>query len=777
MRNRHPARLLLALVCGALLFFLVPVPSFDAPRSDVLLARDRRLLAASVARDEQWRFPDPEVLPERYLAALVQFEDRRFYRHIGVDPLALMRATRDNLASGEVVSGASTLTMQVVRLSRGNPPRTLPEKLLEMILALRLEAACSKEEILALYASHAPFGGNTVGLEAASFRYFGRPPGALSWGEAATLAVLPNAPSLAHPGRGRQLLREKRDRLLERLSQAGLLSPQDAALAKEEPLPDAPLPVPRRAPHLLAKIDGRVSSTLDLELQERATEVLQQHVQRLSQSGIHNAAAVIVDVQTGDVLAWVGNARPSGADDPYQSHVDVVTAPRSTGSTLKPLLYLAEIEDGAMMPRELLPDYPVRLGGFSPENSDKRYDGAVSAADALARSRNVPAVFMLKQYGVDRFHSFLTRLGMTTLSRPASDYGLTLVLGGAEGTLLDLVSMYRTVAYTARNADLFSESSSPSMPEVHFRASPLPSSIPLDATLVDPGAAWLTLQALLEVNRPGVHGAWRSFRGSRRVAWKTGTSFGFRDGLAIGVTPEHAVGVWVGNGSGEGRPELTGITAAAPLLFDLFDLLPPSGWFARPEDALTQVSVCSQSGMRAGPNCARTEMQDIPKHTSQLPSPCSYCELVHCDEECRHRVDRSCMPEAEIHSEPFFVLPPAMEQHYLRRHPEHRSLPQLLDGCGGGEGNVSLQLVTPRERAEVYVPVELDGQRGRVVFVAAHRDPRARVFWHLDGEYLGETKDIHELALAPPPGDHLLVVVDVDGERAERRFTVIDAGR
>jgi penicillin-binding protein 1C len=760
----------LMLLFGAALFLTVPVPRFEASHSHVVLDREGRLLGASIARDDQWRFPEAALVPERYALAVQHFEDRRFSYHPGVDPLALLRALHQNLSQGRVVSGASTLTMQVVRLSRGNPPRTLPEKLLEMALAVRLELALSKDEILALYASHAPFGGNTVGLEAAAFRYFGRPPAELSWGEAATLAVLPNAPALVHPGRHRDALRDKRDRLLLSMAAAGYLTEQDAALAMAEPLPEAPVPVPQRVPHLLGKARGLVHSTLDASLQARATEAVVQHSQRLAATGIHNAAAVILDVETGEVLAWVGNVPPSGPDDPHQSHVDVVTSRRSTGSTLKPLLYLAELQDGLLLPHELVPDHPTRFGGYAPENSDRRYDGAVTAAEALARSRNVPAVWMLKQYGIDRFHAWLGRMGMSTLDRPASDYGLTLVLGGAEGTLLELVSMYRHMAFSVNHAD------EPALGMVPTHWQGQPAAVPPREEL-DPGAAWLTLQALLEVNRPGVHGAWRSFGGSRRVAWKTGTSFGFRDGWAIGVTPEVAIGVWVGNASGEGRPDLTGYQAAAPLLFELFDLMPPSGWFPEPEDALVQVEVCAHSGMRAGPDCAETRWEKVPRHGALGPG-CAYCELVHCDEGCAHRVDATCAQPEELHPTPWFVLPPSIEQYWVHRHPEHRSLPPLREGCeGSGAASEALALLSPRPGAEVYVPIELDGKRGRVVFEAAHRDPRERVFWHLDGRYVGETRDVHQMALAPPPGEHQLVVLDPSGARVERRFVVLDSGR
>jgi penicillin-binding protein 1C len=370
----------------------VPVVDVQAPTSAVLLDRDGRLLGARIAADEQWRFP-PGPVPERFATALIAAEDQRFRRHPGVDPLALARAMRSKLQQRRVVSGASTLTMQTVRIARGNPPRTLGEKLRELVLAPRLELARSKDDILAMYAAHAPFGGNTVGLEAAAWRYFQRPSSDLSWGEAATLAVLPNEPALVRPGRNEARLRAKRDRLLERLHAQGAFDAVGLAAAKAERLPGPPGRVPRLAPHLLGP--GRTATTLDRSLQERARDVVARHATELGGRGIHNVAALVVDVRSGEVLAYVGNVPDPAAPGAF---VDVVRAPRSTGSTLKPLLYEAMLAAGELLPDELVPDVPLRIGGFAPENFDRRYDGALPASEALARSRNVPAVWMLQRH-------------------------------------------------------------------------------------------------------------------------------------------------------------------------------------------------------------------------------------------------------------------------------------------------------------------------------------------------------------------------------------------
>jgi len=760
-----------ALASGLLLGFLafwlfVPVVRPEAPSSTLLLDRDGRLLGAALAADEQWRFPLDGAVPERYAVAVMAFEDRRFRHHPGVDPFALGRAVVANLREGRVVSGASTLTMQTVRIARENPPRTVPEKLWEMVLALRLELAHSKDDILLAYATHAPFGGNTVGVEAAAWRYYQRPAEELSWAEAATLAVLPNSPALIHPGRNRDALRAKRDRLLDTLVEQGHLPADDAELAKLEPLPGAPRPFPRLAPHLLHQAHqagpGRHPTTLDGRMQARATDIVWRHHRGLAASEIHNVAVVVVDVHSGDVLAYVGNV-PDFPAAPHDNHVDIVQAPRSTGSTLKPFLYADLLEAGEMLPQELVPDIPLRLGGFTPENFDRAWEGATPADEALARSRNVPATWELRQFGVDRFYDRLQRRGMTTLHRPAADYGLSLILGGSEGTLWELTAMYRDLAWAG-----LGRTEAP--PDVHWRQG---EPVARQVRLSDPAAAWLTLQALEHVARPGVHAGWRQFGSGRHVSWKTGTSFGFRDAWAVGVTPRVAVGVWVGNADGEGRPELIGVRAAAPVLFDLFDLVEADAGvpFPRPS-AVVEATVCAHSGQRAGPDCPSTHVVDVPEAALGAP-PCGHCQRIHVDEDGL-RAHAACADVRSLTAVSRFSLPASQEVFFAPRHSSYQALPPWAPGCApADEARLPLSLVSPRPRSRIVVPIDLDGQRGRFVMKAAHRDDDATLYWHLDGRYIGPTHRHHEVEVAPDPGEHEVVVVDAEGAQVARRFEVL----
>ena len=669
----------------------------DTVYSTVVESAEGELLGARIAADGQWRFPPCDTVPERFATALVQFEDRQFWWHPGVNPVAMGRALVQNLRSGHVVSGGSTLTMQVIRLSR-NKERTVTQKLIESILATRLELRCRKRTLLALYASHAPFGGTVVGLEAAAWRYFGRPASELSWAEAATLAVLPNAPSTLHLGKGREELLQKRNRLLKRLLEHGDIGADTYAAALEEPLPDAPLPLPALAPHYVERQEKgkRTRTTLRIELQKAVSAVTDRQSDELAKEGVADLAAVVIDNRTGEVVAYVGNA--SAYRDRPGVQVDIAASPRSTGSILKPFLYEAALEEGVILPRTLLPDIPVNLGGFAPQNFDRQFYGAVPAAEALARSLNVPAVFLLRQYGVPKFHSLLQARGLTTLTQAPDYYGLSLILGGAEGRLDEITAAYSVMAGSNR------------------------------AFL----ATWYTLDALKEVNRPDELD-WRLIRSVRKAAWKTGTSYGFRDAWAVGMTPVYTIGVWAGNADGHGVPGLTGARTAGPVMFAILGILPKTdSWFEEPEEGVS-AKICTLSGMLATPDCPAEEMI-IPREGLQS-DPCPY------------------------HKTGEFVLTPAMEWFYKPHHPEYT-------GARKATGTQVLEFIYPSSGTVLYLPRQLSGEVEGVVFRVAHHSADATVFWHLDQTYVGETRFIHELRLAPAPGKHTLTVVDGEGNTA-----------
>ncbi|MBL7827648.1 MAG: penicillin-binding protein 1C [Saprospiraceae bacterium] len=781
-------------LCVLFLCWLVclPRPLFNEPLSVVLEDRNGELLGARIAGDGQWRFPAVDKLPEKYVDCVVAFEDKRFWWHPGVDPISLVRAIRQNISSGSVVSGGSTLTMQVIRMARGNPDRTLWEKIVEAFMATRLELTYSKKEILSLYASHAPFGGNVVGIEAASWRYYGKHPGLLSWAEAATLAVLPNSPALIHPGRNRDALIAKRNRLLERLRDEGKINEDVCFYAKDEPLPEAPLPLPQLAPHLVDRLmlsdslgvaagRTRFHTTIDKHLQERVNEILIRRQEVYRGNGVYNMAAVIIDVPTGEVLTYIGNVQGAGKE--HGDAVDVIRAPRSTGSILKPYLYALALESGDILPEGLLRDIPTQLGQYKPENYYETYDGAVPARRALIRSLNVPFVLLLQRYGLEKFHFNLQRLGLSTLNKPPDHYGLSIILGGAEANLLDITNTYacmgRTLgAFYDRNGR-YARNDFRSPTFLKRKQSPGQSKqLTASNDLLSAGAIWYTFEAMREVERPNSAGEWEMFRAGRPVAWKTGTSFGFRDAWAAGVTPRYAVGIWVGNADGEGRPGLIGVEFAAPVLFEIFDQLPQEArWFDPPYDDMEQTLVCRQSGMKAGVYCESDTLW-IPE-SGLKAGACSYHQLLHLDASSQFQVTGDCESPSNMQHVPWFVLPPVEEHYFKNKNPWYLSPPPFRADCAGTQNaqrQSPLQLIYPKEATRIYVPIDLNGKLSSTIFQVAHRVPETEVFWHLDGVYLGSTKTFHQMALQPSIGHHQLALVDKDGFRLEQSFEIIGKG-
>jgi penicillin-binding protein 1C len=759
-------------------WFSIPDPLFNDPVSTVVLDRGKRLLGAKISDDQQWRFPDIDSVPEKFTHAITCYEDKYFNFHPGVNLPALVRAGYLNIKNRKVISGGSTLTMQVIRMSRKNRPRSYFEKAIEIMMAFRLELTYSKGEILHLYTSHAPFGGNVVGLEAAAWRYFGRESRNLSWAEAATLAVLPNSPGLIYPGRNPGPLLSKRNRLLHLLLQEGTIDSLTYQLAISEQLPLKPFPLPRMAPHLLnrAIIEGRkgtvVNTSLDYFIQERVLNILAQHSVQLRANEIYNAAAIVVEVNSGQVVAYVGNIPGETGKGNY---VDLIRAPRSSGSILKPLLYAAMLKDGLLLPNTLIPDIPMQIGGFIPENFNLTYDGAVPAKHALARSLNIPAVKMLQNYGYDQFYSLLKKGGITTLNKPADHYGLSLILGGAEIKLWDLAGIYASMARKLNKTGELGEGylqTEMCPPRYYFEGQKRGSGKPGNTQIFDAASIWLTFEAMIEVARPDEELQWQRYASSQKIAWKTGTSFGNRDAWSVGVTPKYVVGVWVGNATGEGRPGLTGIGVAAPVLFDIFKLLPSSAWFSAPEEEMIQIPVCRLSGHRASDICEPIDTMWVQK-AGLKTAVCPYHQLIHLDETGKYQVNSACESPDKMQHVSWFVLPPVQEWYFRNKNPFYKVLPSFKPGCQP-LGNVkNMDMIYPKNRSSIYIPVDLGGKQGYTVFKVAHRNPDFVIYWHLDEQFIGTTHEIHQKALSPKRGDHRLLLIDQNGETLSISFEVL----
>lgn len=742
-------------------FLALPNTPFDDPYSTVLLDKNGKLLGARIATDGQWRFKSTKPVPEKIETCLINFEDKHFRTHVGISLSGISRALIQNSQQGKVVSGGSTITQQVIRLMRKNPPRTYAEKLYEMLLATRLEWQYSKNDILKLYCDNAPFGTNVVGLEAAAWRYFARTPEELSWAESATLAVLPNAPGLIYPGKNHETLLRKRNKLLEVLFEKKILNESEFYLALEEPIPGRPEALPSATSHLFEyalKKNGYgkiTKSTIDGKYQEEIERLVELYIGQLSEQGIHNAAVIVSDNESGKVISYVGNV--SSALDPDANYVDCNRAYRSTGSILKPFLYLKSLEKGIITPKELLPDYPSKFGSFSPDNFNKTYSGLVPANRALAKSLNIPFVHLLKSYGLARFHHDLQEMGFEHMRRSSDYYGLSLILGGAEASPIEVHTAFLNMArcLNEQTPVSFSYSNETSAKRISW----------------DRSAIYATLNALIEVNRPDEENNWRAFESAQKIAWKTGTSFGFRDAWAVGVTTKYTVSVWVGNASGEGKAGLTGVRAAAPLLFTLFKVLPKSkSWFKEP-NGLKAISLCTASGLIANEYCSHTSWSKIPISCLNNKQ-CTYHKLLHLDSTESVQVDVSNYPYDKIHRKSWFIIPIAVQKYYLLSHPDYIPQPEQQQILNDSHQTAFMRITYPLNKTHIFVPKLINGEQGKLILEAAHHSKTALVYWHLDKTYLGKTSEIHQMSISPKKGKHHLLIVDETGKSHQVTFYI-----
>ncbi len=749
-RARWPAAALATLTAAAAVLWLLdrllppPLAALERPAAVAVLDAAGEPLRLFLPADERWRLPVTlDELPAELPAAVVAIEDRRFWSHPGVDPLAVVRAVWQNLRAGRVVSGASTLPMQLARLAEP-APRTLGAKLREAARALQLERRFSKRELLELYLNLAPYGGNLEGVGAASRFYFGKPPAALSAGETALLVALPRAPRDLDPTRHPAAARAARDRVLDRLADAGVLTGRQAADARRQPVPRRRLPVPFSAPHFArfaaARAAGaaRVPTTLDRSLQRIAEAQVARHVPLLRPQGIGQAAVVVIETEGRRLRALVGSAGFLEAGRAGQ--VDGALARRSPGSTLKPLLYALALERGEIVPASYLLDVPTDFAGYVAENYDGRYRGRVTAEQALAESLNASAVRLLARVGLEPFHALLVRGGLASLDRPATSYGLPLVLGGGEVSLLELTTLYAALADGGRYRPLAWRAGQPAAA----------AGAAADA-LVSPEAAWLVSEMLRRVRRPDLPAAWSLTREVPAVAWKTGTSWGHRDAWAVGYSERYTVGVWVGNFDGAPRQGISGAEHAAPLLFDLFRALEPgSGWPRPPAGArIEELDACVLSHQLPGPWCGeRTRIRYLPGR-SRL-ARCSY-----------HRRARAAGAGGRSGFRELVVYPAELVAWW--RH-EGRPLPE--GAAPAGEAVVAGEpprIVSPDAATPYRLRRDAPAAYQRIPLIAHAAQDAARLYWFRDGVLVASGSPGERLFLDPVPGRHRLVVTDDRG--------------
>lgn len=760
---------------GFLVFYYFSIPKnlFPNQYATIIESREGHFIGGKIAKDGQWRYPEIDSIPIKFETCLLHFEDQHFYYHWGFNPVSMFEAFIENRKVGQVVRGGSTLTQQVIRLYRNGKNRTYFEKFIETFLATRLEFGYSKKSILELYASHAPFGSNVVGLNMASWRYFGLQPHQLSWAESACLAVLPNAPSLIYPGRNQDKLLNKRNRLLKKLYEKAVIDQTTYELAIQEPLPQKPYDVPQSALHLTEHLAKKhpnqiLKTTIDFHLQNRVNQIVEQYHQSYLQNHVNNIAVVVIDVKKREVLSYVGNTATSKL---HQKDVNMIHAPRSTGSILKPFLYASMLDEGEILPNSLVADIPTQISGYTPQNFNNTYDGAVPASEALAKSLNIPFVLMLQDHTVNKFYDKLQKLKLKDVKFQPSHYGLSLILGGAETNLFDLCSAYSAMAGTLNHFQNSNQYRKNELVEPVFFEKAIDFGYSTDNKInFSAGAIYQTFQAMKEVNRPNQDMGWRYYDSSVEIAWKTGTSFGGRDAWAIGINPDYVVGVWVGNASGEGRPLLTGVYCSGPILFDVFRLLPKSVWFKKPIKDLEEIDVCKSSGFMSQSHC-ESKKQWVPRVARQMQT-CPYHQLVNLDKNELYQVNTTCANSFDMIQKSWFVLPPLMAMYFKSKNTSYLDLPPFHPNCLSTNSKNSMDFIYPKENMKITLTKNFHGQTQPVVFKVAHAQKDEELFWYINNKYIGSTKTFHDMEIKEKSGKYLVLVVDSQGNEIKRTVDI-----
>ncbi len=750
-----------ALVGGGLVAAaLVPLPDrLGDAGSQVVLWQDGTVAHVFLADDDRWRVPVTlaDVDPA-YVTALVALEDERFHGHPGVDPVAIVRAAGTNLRAGRVVSGASTITMQLVRVLEPRP-RTLESKAVEALRALQLELHLSKDEVLAAYLTFTPYGRNVEGLEAASLAFFGHRADHLAADEIATLLAVPQDPNrrYPHPDHVERLQAARDDIAAFLLTRDGLEAVTSLAELQARAVPGALQPFPRDVPHAATWLrqqhpdTARIATTLDRGTQRRAEDALARHRGEHGRAGISGAAVVVVDHGAGEVRALIGGhdfwSGESGAEIPM---FDVA---RSPGSALKPFVYARSLDAGTLLPEQLVEDLPETFGAYVPHNYDGTFDGLVRAEDALSRSLNLPFVGLLREQGVDDFLGHLQLLGVESLVETPGHYGLSVAAGGLELTPLELAGLYATLARGGRA--LAPRWLASDAPVETFQA-------------FTPGSTWLTRRALSLRDRPDFPARRLLAEVPPAVAWKTGTSFGHRDAWAAGWDPDHTVVVWTGNPDMTPSHQLVGARAAGPVLFDVLEALGTRDAEAPPAPReLIEVEVCALSGHVPGPACEQTETAWALRHAVPVEA-CPYHTEIEVDEASGLAVAPGCRSDKQTRTESVVTWPAEVRRYLTRGQAALARAPAAHPDCGAlvvGEPPVIRRptaglvhvLLPGLDPAAQEVPLEADTAR-----------PDEAIAWFVDGAWVGTTSAEERLWWTPEPGRHDVVAVDGAG-RSDRR--------
>lgn len=763
---RRRTLLLYIFLSITLLFIIFPLPDQEPPYSKQLYGDDNQLLSAVVSSEQQWCFPVDDTIPEHLKTCIILYEDAYIGYHPGINPVSILKSFYTNYKSGRTVRGASTLAMQVMRMKNKNSVRSWSNKIWEALSAIKFSLINKDENIIIEWCRIAPFGGNTIGIKAAALRYFNRPLDKLSWSEYALLTVMPNGPSTANLTKNRNKLKQKRNQLLQKLHQKGYFDSETLQLYTDEDLPVILQDIPQHAYHLLRYLSANnpgtnvFYTTVKSDIQLNTEELINREASFLQIDDINNLAAVILDVQTNQLVAYHGNIRNSKGKFSY---VDIAQSARSYGSLLKPFLYAYALDKGELLPYELVADIPTAIGDFQPRNFDRKYRGAVPFNDMLLLSLNVPAVRVLNYVGLQGFYSLIQQLQLSYLNKGAEHYGLSIILGGGESSLWDLSRIYKGLAQNYLGL------ANPYGPVRILKNTA--SKKTNTEVLFSPFAIDYTVNTMSDLTRPREEKSWDLYENDYKIAWKTGTSYGHKDAWSVGFNGKYVVGVWVGNESGEGRFNLTGISKASPIMFKIFNILPDNAWFgSKPVYPKKEIiSVCKESGKLAGLLCQHKMQLNIGQISQKL-MPCTYHIEVPLDRNGQ-ALPEFCKDLA-VSRQTYFVLPSFMEYYYREGHPGYKSLPEYNPDCI--RDDQPLKIIYPAENVKIFLPKSTDVQENQIILNAYHRDKEGILYWFINDRYAGTTRNgKHELPFKGTRGQYVVQITDQYGNSDKIKFEIL----
>ena len=748
--RKYP-KIIKSVLAGIVLFILMdlvfPIPD-NKEFSKEIRAEDGALLTAYLTKEDKWRLKtNLEDVSQELIKAIIEKEDKWFYWHPGINPYSIIRTLIRNIASGNVEAGASTITMQVARMIEPKK-RNYSNKLVEIFRALQLEIIYSKEEILELYLSLLPFGGNIEGVKSASYIYFNRPPDKLSLAQSIMLAVIPNDPNTLRLDRSNNIIENKRNFWIRKFKSEGVFSVSDLNDAIQEPVEKNRFPIPVLAPHFCYYVKENfigniLNTTLNLSTQQIAENILLRHVKQVYYKAISNGSVIVIDNKTSSVVAYCGSVDYN--DDGSFGQVNGITAIRSPGSTLKAALYAYAFDEGLLTPKKMIADIPTDFHGYQPENYDLKFYGNVSAEFALVNSLNIPAVKLLEEIRASNFISFLENCGFDQIKKQKNKLGLSLILGGCGTNLQQLTNLFTAFA---RKGNYFPLRFLKSEIEFNYKQ------------IFSESSAYLIASILSGIDRTDIADL-SNYSKLPKFAWKTGTSYGKRDAWAIGFNPNYTIGVWMGNFNGVGSPSLSGAETAVPVLFDLFNAIDYNSdvkWFSEPEE-LYKRSVCVESGLIPSQYCSNiTTDFAIKKHSNN--NVCDIHKPIYVSNDEQIQYCTGCLPSSGYKKVVYPVYDPELSFWLVQNKSDYKTPPEHNPLCESRFTSEGPKILSPTEDYEYL----LEKNSEQEIMLLAASDSRVKIhYWYVNDVFIKKCQPGEKVFIKPMKKELKITCLDDHG--------------